>query len=63
MAVLIGNVQVGSPAYKKGIRSGSTLLSINGHEINDVLDYDFYSDCEKLHIIVLESGNNKKITV
>ena len=63
MAVLINNVRVGSPAYKKGIRSGTTLYSINGHEINDVLDYDFYAGSEKLHIVVLESGKAKKITV
>ena len=63
MSVLISEVIPGSPAYKKGIRSGCTLLSINGHEINDVLDYDFYSDEEKLHILLSIDGRNKKITV
>ena len=63
MSVLISEVIPGSPAYKKGIRSGCTLLSINGHEIIDVLDYDFYSDEEKLHILLSIDGRNKKITV
>lgn len=63
MSVLISEVLPGSPAYKKGIKSGWSILSINGHEINDVLDYDFYSDDKKLHIIFSENGKNKKITV
>lgn len=63
MSVLISEVVPYSPADKKGIRSGSTLLSINGHEIHDVLDYDFYSNETKLHIIIDDNGRNKKITV
>lgn len=63
MSVLISEVVPRSPADKKGIKSGSTLLSINGHEIHDVLDYDFYSNDTKLHIVLNDSGRNKKITV
>lgn len=63
MSVYINRVAPGSPAFKKGIRSGCTLVSVNGHEINDVLDYDFYTDSEKLHIIVCENGRQKKHTV
>ncbi|MBQ5841952.1 MAG: PDZ domain-containing protein, partial [Clostridia bacterium] len=32
-----------SPAEKAGIRSGDAILSVNGNEINDVLDYQFYT--------------------
>lgn len=63
MSVYINRVAPGSPAFKKGIRSGCTLVSVNGHEINDVLDYDFYTDSEKLHIVVSENGKSKKHTV
>ena len=35
-------VEKGSPAYKKKVRVGDILLSINGNEIRDVLDYRFY---------------------
>lgn len=63
MSVLISKVIPGSPAYQKGIRSGCTLRSINGHEINDVLDYDFYSDESKLHLLIAQNGKDKKITV
>ena len=31
-----------SLAESVGIKSGDILISINGHEINDVLDYRFY---------------------
>ena len=41
MAVKIGEVTKGSLAEKKKIAAGDTLISINGNEINDVLDYRF----------------------
>ena len=31
-----------SLAEKAGIKENDVLLSVNGHEINDVLDYRFY---------------------
>lgn len=42
MAVKIHNVTVDSSAYKKGVRAGDILLSVNDNEIVDVLDYRFY---------------------
>ena len=42
MPVTIQNVTPGSPAARKRIRPGETLLRINGHVIEDVLDYRFY---------------------
>ncbi|MBR2448288.1 MAG: DUF512 domain-containing protein [Clostridia bacterium] len=56
MSVIIETVEKGSPAYKAGITSGDTLLTINGNEIVDVLDYRFYQKNEKL----LVSFINKK---
>ena len=46
--VTITGVRRGSHADKKGIRAGDVLLSINGHEIRDVLDYRFYMTEKKL---------------
>lgn len=40
--VKICSVNAGSRADKVGICDGDILLSINGNEINDVLDYRFY---------------------
>ena len=42
MAVTIKGVEPGSLAAKLHIRPGETLVSINGEEIVDVLDYRFY---------------------
>lgn len=42
MSVRIKGVTPGSLCYKKGLRAGDELISINGNEITDVLDYQFY---------------------
>ena len=40
--VKISSVEPSSPAAKVGLRAGDILISINGQNINDVLDYRFY---------------------
>ena len=40
--VKITEVDIGSLAARRGILAGDTLISINGNEITDVLDYRFY---------------------
>jgi len=42
MPVKIDGIEKHSPAAGAGISAGELLLSINGNEINDVLDYRFY---------------------
>ena len=42
MAVTIKSVYRNSYAYRAGCEAGDTLLSINGNDIVDVLDYRFY---------------------
>ncbi len=42
MAVKISEVVRFSKAWLHGIKAGDLLLSVNGKEIEDVLDYDFY---------------------
>ncbi len=56
MSVIIESVEKRSPAYKCGLKSGYTLLSLNGNEIMDVLDYRFYQNSDKL---LLEFINDK----
>ncbi len=46
--VLIEYVTKGSIAEKHGIKSGDYLISINGQEIKDVLDYRFYLTNKRL---------------
>lgn len=41
--VYVTGVHPKSPAYKAGIRPADAILSVNGNEINDVLDYQFYT--------------------
>jgi len=45
--VTVKSVMKGSIAYRAGFVPGDIILSINGNNINDVLDYRFYlSECE-----------------
>ncbi len=56
MAVKIDGVEKNSLAEKVGIKAEDTLISINGNEINDLLDYRFYMTDKKLDILC-ESGS------
>ena len=57
--VKISSVEKDSFAYKKGIKAGENLVSINKNKITDVLDYRFYCTEKKL-IIVIEDQNGKQ---
>ena len=50
--VTITDVLPKSRAYKAGIRKDDILVSINGREIRDVLDYRFYLADENVNIII-----------
>ncbi len=60
MAVKIDGVEKKSPSARAGIKTGDTLLKINGNEIVDVLDYRFYQSEEKLTVTVLRSNGKEK---
>lgn len=42
MSVIIDSVKPGSPCFLDGIRKGDVLLTVDGNEIFDVLDYDYF---------------------
>ena len=41
--VFVTGIIPNSPAEKAGIKAGDAILSVNGNEVNDVLDYQFYT--------------------
>ena len=61
MAVKIKNVNPDSLCGKKGITAGYVLLSVNGHEIKDVLDYRFYANANRINI-TFESPSGEMVT-
>ncbi|HCH28119.1 MAG TPA: radical SAM protein [Ruminococcaceae bacterium] len=64
MAVIVNGVEKGSPAYRLRIKPGDTLLTLNGEEITDVLDYRFYQNADKLCVEFINAkGKIKKKTV
>ena len=62
MAVKISSVTPHSPASRHFVKAGEKLISINGHEIRDVLDYQFYVDDSSLEMVI-EKENGKRKTV
>ncbi len=60
MSVVIGEVIKGSPACRAGIKAGDTLISLNGEEIVDVLDYRFYQNDSKVKIEFLNAKGRLK---
>lgn len=57
--VTIKSVIKGSPAFVCGIRTGDSLISLNGHNIKDVLDYMYYAADTDIILRVLR--NDEKI--
>lgn len=54
--VRITGVSARSRAHSAGLGTGDILVSINGHEISDVLDYRFYLTEKTLEIVYLRDG-------
>lgn len=63
MSVEIKNVKKWSVAFFKGIKAGDRLVSVNGNEINDFLDYDFYLKDERLSLGFEHKGKTKRVTL
>lgn len=63
MSVLIKSVMKNSPAYKKGIRAGDSLIKISGREITDFLDYQFYTKDDKISVVFERDGKTKALWI
>ena len=50
MAIKIERVEEGSEAQALGLQPGDELLSVDDNELNDTLDYDFYTDSRSFHL-------------
>lgn len=61
--VCITDVVCDSHAARAGLKSGDSLLSINGREINDVLDYRFYLADTEIHLAYLRDGETKEAVI
>lgn len=61
--VLITGVETNSHAEKSGIKKGDSLISINGNNITDVLDYRFYATEKKLDILLCRDGKQISVSV
>jgi putative radical SAM enzyme (TIGR03279 family) len=61
--VQITGIEKKSYAKKAGILSNDILVSINGNEITDVLDYRFYITEKKLEIVVQRDGEEKTFII
>ncbi len=62
MAVKIIGTDPDSPAKKVNL-AGTTLLSIDGNEINDMLDYEFYSSGARLELALMRGGKLEYMTL
>lgn len=61
--VTITDVLPKSRAAKAKIQAGDVLLSINGREIHDVLDYRFYLAERDVTLLLLRDGKEKKVHI
>ena len=61
--VTITGVEKASPAAKHGILPGDILISINGHDINDVLDYRVRLTEKKITLLIHRGPDLKEITI
>ena len=61
--VTITDVLPRSRAERVGVRAGDILVSVNGHEIHDVLDYRFYLAEEKITLICTRDGQEYTVRI
>ncbi len=63
MSVIIKSVEENSPSKRAKITAGGNLLSLNGNEILDVLDYRFYQNEKRLKLKIEYAGKVKTFRI
>ncbi len=56
MGGVIATVRPGSLGAEVGLEPGDMLVSINGHPLRDVIDYQYYAAEEELELVVARRG-------
>lgn len=57
--LIINNITSGSPAENIGIQPGDCLLSIDGHQVEDIIDYYFYSSENNFSMQFIKKNKRK----
>ncbi len=57
------SVAKGSPGHRHGIKAKDIIISINGSEVSDVLDYRFYTTEQELDILISRKGKELLLIV
>ena len=63
MAVEIKSVLTGSPVSGLDVRAGDILISVNGHDISDVLDYMYYSAEIDVKLLIERGGGSHTVSL
>lgn len=63
MALYITSVDEGSPAQRLGITEGVALLAVDGHELGDALDYQFYTTPAHFSLEICGGEKRRTLTV
>lgn len=61
--VKITEIEKGSRLYGCGVREGDVLISVNGNEIRDVLDYRFYITERELTLLFSRDGEEYTVSL
>jgi putative radical SAM enzyme (TIGR03279 family) len=54
---VLQRVQTGSLAHRAGLRPGDRVLSIDGHELRDAIDYRFYAAEASIRLSAMRNGS------
>ena len=63
MALYVTAVDENSPAERLGISVGCALLAIDGHPLNDALDYQFYTTPAQFSLALCEHEQHRTVQV
>ncbi|MGI6130578.1 MAG: DUF512 domain-containing protein [Bacillota bacterium] len=59
VSAVVARVEPGSPAALAGIASGDSLISINGHPVRDIIDYQYYAASSRVRLGVGRPDGSK----